>query len=242
MKTNEREEQILAILKEQRFASVRSLSELLYISPSSIRRDLTQMEARGLVRRNYGGVMLGGEERTAAPLTVRYEKNRAGKREIAARASVLLRDGMTVILDDSTTAYYLLEHLARYKNVSVFTNNLTTAAKAIELGLKTYTVGGVSANGTVVMTGSYAMEMLDRIYADVCFFSSFALSDDGEISDCTEEANEVRKKMLERSAVTVFLCDASKFHTHAAHLLCRVSDVDYVFSDTELPEGIGAKS
>lgn len=235
MKTNEREERILSILKQQQFASVRQLSDTLYISPSSIRRDLTRLENAGLVERNYGGVILRGNLHTAAPFLIRSEQNRQTKKELTAKASALLHDHMTVMIDDSTTAYFMLEHLTRFSNISVFTNNLITATHAIELSLKTYMIGGTSGSHSVVMCGSYALDMLDQVYADICFFSSFALSDTGEISDCTEEANTVRKKMLDRSELRVFLCDSSKFHTHAAHRLCNIRDVEYVFCDRPAP-------
>lgn len=235
MKTNEREERILAILKQQQFASVRQLSQTLYISPSSIRRDLTRLERAGLVERSYGGVILRGSLRTAAPFLIRSEQNRQCKKEIAAKASALLRDHMTVMIDDSTTAFFLLEHLAARTGISVITNNLVTALHAIELSLSTYMIGGTSTNRSTVMCGSYALGMLDQMYADICFFSSFAVSDDGEISDCTEEANTVRKKMLSRAGTRVFLCDSTKFHTHAAHRLCNVREVEHVFSDQPVP-------
>ena len=235
MKTNEREERILAILKQQQFASVRQLAATLYISPSSIRRDLTRLERAGLVERSYGGVILRGNLHTAAPFLIRSEQNRQCKKEIAARAAALLHDHMTVLIDDSTTAYFLLEHLTAHTGISVITNNLVTALHEIELSLSTYMIGGTSTNRSTVMCGSYALGMLDQIYADICFFSSFALSDDGEISDCTEEANTVRKKMLSRAGTRVFLCDSSKFHTHAAHRLCSLREVEYVFSDQPVP-------
>ena len=235
MKTNERDEQILSILRQQRFASVNSLAETLYTSPSSIRRDLNRLEAAGIVERSYGGVILLGDGHTAAPFVIRGEQNRLLKKEIAAKASVLLRDNLSVILDDSTTAFYMLEHLARFRNISLFTNNLSTAQRAIELSIKTYMIGGTSTGQSVVMCGSYALDMLDRIYADLCFFSSFALADNGDISDCTEESTAVRRKMLERADVRAFLCDSTKFHTRATHLLCNVSAVEHVFSDQPLP-------
>lgn len=238
MKTNERDERILSILKQQQFASVKQLSDTLYISPSSIRRDLTRLENAGLVERNYGGVILRGNSRTAAPFLIRSEQNRQIKKELAVKASALLHDHMTVMLDDSTTAYFMLEQLTRFNGISVFTNNLITAAHAIERSLKTYMIGGTSGSSSVVMCGSYALSMLEQVYADICFFSSFALSDTGEISDCTEDTTTVRKKMLERSALRVFLCDSSKLHTHAAHRLCSIRDVDYAFCDKPIP---GAK-
>lgn len=233
MKTNEREEKILTILRQQRFASVSYLASTLYTSPSSIRRDLSQLQNAGLVRRNYGGVMLCDTEHTAPPASVRLETNKADKKRIAKKAAALLRDNCTVFLDGSTTASYLAEHLAGFSGVTVFTNNLQTAADLIARSVDTYCIGGHSVNHSQIMAGSYAEDMVNRLHADFFFFSSFALSDDGVISDCTAEENSLRRHMLGNASCRIFLCDSSKFHRTAAHRLCTLDDVDYFFSDQD---------
>ncbi len=234
MKTNEREEKILDILREQRFAAVSDLASSLYTSPSSIRRDLTNLENRGLVRRNYGGVMLREDENTALPMTLRIEAHKAEKRQIARQASTLLRDNTTIFLDGSSTVSYLIEFLTVQKNITVFTNNLQTAAALIEKSVDTYCIGGHSIRNSPVVAGSYAEDMVSNLHADIFFFSSFALSDDGMISDCTPEENSLRKRMLSCSDCRVFLCDSSKFHRSATHRLCTLDEVDYYFFDTPL--------
>ena len=233
MKINERQERILTILRTQRFASVSTLAEMLYTSPSSIRRDLTQMQSAGLVRRNYGGVMLCDTEHTAPPVSVRLETNKANKRKIARRAAALLRDNVTVFLDGSTTASYLAEYLAEREGITVFTNNLQTAADLIARSVDTYCIGGHSVGRSHIVAGSYAEDMVENLHADLFFFSSFALSDDGVISDCTAEENSLRRRMLRHADVRVFLCDSSKFHRRAAHRLCTLDEVDYFFSDED---------
>ena len=232
MKTNERESQILQILKEQQFASVTDLARALYTSPSSIRRDLTHMQSAGLVRRNYGGVVLCDREHTPAPASVRLEEHKAEKKQIARMASAFLHDNMTVFLDSSTTASYMADYVAEFQNVTVFTNNLRTASRLIELSVDTYCIGGRSVLQSYVVGGSYAEDMVRNLHADIVFFSSFALSDDGVISDCTMEENVIRKLMLARADRRVFLCDSSKFHRFSTHRLCSVDEVDHcVFNE-----------
>ena len=233
MKTNEREAQILQILKEQQFASVSDLSAALYASPSSIRRDLTHMQSAGLVRRNYGGVVLCDREHTPTPASVRLEENKAKKKQIARMASAYLHDNMTVFLDGSTTASYMVEYIAELQNITVFTNNLRTASELIERSVDTYCIGGRSVLQSHVMGGSYAEDMIRSLHTDILFFSSFALSDDGVISDCTMEENSLRKLMLARSDCRVFLCDSSKFHRFSTHRLCSVEDIEHCVFDRE---------
>ena len=54
MLKNERQHEIMHILKHRRYATVEQLTKELFASASSIRRDLTELELRGLVKRSYG--------------------------------------------------------------------------------------------------------------------------------------------------------------------------------------------
>ena len=112
MKLNEREEFIIKTLKVVRFASVKYLSDVTYTSPSSIRRDLTRLENAGIVKRSYGGVALADEDETVPPIFIRKDKNRSQKHSIARKAASLIKDGMTIILDGSTTAFRTLQSLS----------------------------------------------------------------------------------------------------------------------------------
>lgn len=231
MKINERKEFIINTLKTTRFASVKYLSEITYTSPSSIRRDLTRLENAGIVKRSYGGVTLidGGE--TAPPIFTRKDKNRVEKRMIAQKASTLLKDGMTVILDGSTTAYYMLEYIAQKNDITIITNSLLTATTATEYGLKIYSTGGFSEYGSPVLIGPYAEETLGKITADIAFISSFALSDNGVVTDCNEYENKIRKIIMERAKIKVLILDNSKKGKSSMHVLCKLSDFDYYFNE-----------
>ncbi len=229
MKINERKNKIINLLTERNFVSVDELSKILYTSPSSIRRDLNALQSEGLVRRNYGGVMLF-ETKSAAPVSWRWEVQKSEKKAIAKKAAKHLQDYTTVFLDSSTTAYYLAEYIIQKKGITVITNNTKTAEKLFEGGINTYCIGG-NMHSENVNCGSYAIEQLRQFHADTVFFSSFALADNGTVSDSCAEENEIRKIMLSQSDCKIFLCDSSKFHRTATHILCNIKDIDYCISD-----------
>lgn len=239
MKTNEREEQIISLLREQSFISVQELAARLYVSPSSIRRDLTRLESLGIVKRNYGGVVAAGGNPTAPPVAMRSEVNKAAKRIIAKKASVLLRNNASVLLDDSTTAAAMIEYIAQYRGISLFTNNVETALSATEQGICTYLLGGALPRDSATVTvGKFALDMLDNLHADLCFFSTSALSPEGELFDSTEAHNLLRRKMLTRAGVNVLLCDSSKFSRTSLYRSTCLANVDYICTDAPLPEGV----
>lgn len=240
MSITNRQEQILNILNERTFITVNELSALTFTSPSSIRRDLVYLQNNGLVERTHGGVSIPNPIKGVASFYDRSKKNIKGKRIIAQKASVLLKDGQNIIIDSSSTSTFLLPYIAKLKALKVFTNNLSTALSAIELGIDTHCFGGRSINGSVILSGAETYRTLSDIKADMLFFSSQSLSINGDISDSTEEENYVRRLMLKASKKSVFLCDNEKFNKTSVYKLCSMDDIDIaVFNETF--EGLNTK-
>jgi len=236
MSISERQKQILNFLNDRTFITVQELSSLTFTSASSIRRDLTYLQNNGLVKRLHGGVSTVPPTANVASFYDRTRKNVKQKRLIAQKASMLLKDGQTLLLDSSTTVTFLLPHIAKHQNISVFTNNLTTALQAIELGIQTHCLGGHAVNGSTALSGPETFVALAGIMADVLFFSSQSLDNSGNISDATEEENYVRKIMLNSAKTSVFLCDSEKFDSRNTYGLCNLNDIDYAVFDVPYPE------
>lgn len=231
MSITNRQKQILDILNERVFITVEELSKLTFTSASSIRRDLTYLQNNGLAKRSHGGVSLPEPLYGVASFYDRTQKSIKEKRLIAQKASVLLKDGQSIMLDSSSTAAFLLPFIAKKKNVCLFTNNLSTAVNAIELGINTHCLGGSSTNGSVALSGAETYTALSNIRTDILFFSSQSIDSDGSISDSTEQENYVRILMLKASNKSVFLCDSKKFNTTSVYKLCNIDDVDIAVFD-----------
>ena len=236
MRISSRQKQILNILNERVFITVQELAELTFTSPSSIRRDLTYLQNNGLVKRMHGGVSTVSPVSNVASFYDRAHKNTKEKRAIAQKAAGLLKDGQTVLLDSSTTVTFLLPHIAKHHNITLFTNNLTTAIQAIELGITTHCLGGCAVNGSTALSGPETFSALANITADILFFSSQSLDPQGRISDTTQEENYARKVMLQAAKTTVFLCDGAKFNNRSTYQLCNISQVDYAVFDVPYPD------
>lgn len=236
MSITTRQENILAILSERTFITVNELSKLTFTSESSIRRDLTYLQNNGLVKRTHGGVSLPEPISGVASFFDRTRKNIKEKRIIAQKASTLLRDGQNIMLDSSSTSAFMLPYIAKKKNITIFTNNMSTAINAIELGIKTHCLGGSSINGSVVLSGFETYYALSCITPDILFFSSQALDSSGNISDSTELENYIRTLMLKSTKKSVFLCDRQKFNKSSTYNLCNLRDVDMAVFDTEYHE------
>ena len=103
---------------------MRSLAQTLGVSVSTIRRDLDDMAASGVVRRVHGGVVLiaGEELRAEGVMIERAVANTAAKGRIAAAAARLVTPGSTIFVSGGTTTERLVPHLAGVASLTVITN------------------------------------------------------------------------------------------------------------------------
>lgn len=240
MSITKRQEEILKLLNENRYMTVSVLSELMYTSESSIRRDLSRLENMCFIKRTHGGASILDDVNHPANLNSRMTKNSAGKRRIAKKAAQFLQNGISIMLDSSTTAGYLIPYISKYEDITVFTNNMITAVNAVNLSVKTYCLGGECTNNSPILTGAETCEAVKQIHPDILFFSSHSISKDGLISDPTPQENYIRKLMLENAHKSVFLCDSEKFNRISLYTLTSVNNADACVFDVEW-KGFNAK-
>lgn len=231
MKVSERKSQILKLLEENQYLSVKKLAQLTYTSESSIRRDLTELQNQHLLLRSHGGAQRMQSFLAVPPLASRMTQNIVGKQTIAKKAAALLYDHQIVMLDGSSTVGFLVPHIAKHKGIKLYTNNMQTALSAIESGIMTVCIGGASTDCSPVLSGELACQSVVSITPDILFFSSQSLDDEGMISDSSEPENYLRSLMLKTARKSVFLCDREKFHRRSPYLLTSIRNVDHTIFD-----------
>ena len=233
MSTSAAKEQVLKLLEEEGFLTVKRLSERLYISQSSIRRYLTDLQNAGLVHRTHGGVTLAEAVSHLPSLNNRMTQNTVAKRKVAKKAASLLEDGMIVMLDGSSTASFLLPYLAKKRDLVLYTSNLETALGGIAMGIETHCIGGRSVNHSAALAGEAAYKAVCDLCPDLLFFSSQCIDRDGVVTDSNVEENHLRQLMLRNCKKSVFLCDSQKFATRAAYRLASLSDFTFAAFDLD---------
>ena len=231
----ERQQALLGYLREKHFATIKELSGQIWASESSVRRDIDQLEKKGYVNKIYGGVVLAEYRNSIVPVGLRDSQNSAVKEALAKKAAKLVFDGATLILDGSSTVRRILNYLDGYLELTIITNNQRIFNECTNQDIKLYCTGGYFLNQSNIFVGSAAENFIRGISADLLFFSGQALSDDGEISDVSEEETSLRKVMLARSKKKIFLCDSSKLGMVKTFTICTKDDVDQILCDKPLP-------
>ncbi len=228
-----REQQYLALLSE-RTHTVHELSEKLFISEPTVRRDIIILEKKELITCQRGIVSLKtryADQRI--PLAVRDMERTSEKKEIALKAANLVKDGDTIMMDASTTAFFVLPHLTRFQNLLVITNGAKTALEAASLGIRTICTGGEMTLESFSYVGTDAETMLLQYHADVAFFSCRGIDHNGLATDNSILENAMRRIMIKQSKKSYLLCDSNKFGNTHLNTLCHIREIDGLISNTK---------
>jgi DeoR family fructose operon transcriptional repressor len=239
------EERQAAMVERARAAGrveVVALAESFGVTPETVRRDLTVLERRGLLRRVHGGAIpierLGFEpELEARDVILTAEKDRIAKAAVAE-----LPEEGAIFLDAGTTTSRFAAELPRDRELTVVTNavNLLTVLAA-RPNLTVLMVGGRLRSRTLATVDAWAIEALRRTYIDVAFLATngFSIERGLTTSDPTEAA--VKQAVIAASRRTVLLADHTKVGNDHFMQFAAAADVDTFVTDSGLDAVLAAE-
>ncbi|HET8728684.1 MAG TPA: DeoR/GlpR family DNA-binding transcription regulator, partial [Alphaproteobacteria bacterium] len=190
---HERQQQIYDLVVERKMLSTGELATLLNISLPTVRRDLSVLQQAGLVARTHGGVVaqrMG--EAMAEPLfleKLRLQQNL--KQRIGAAAAAMVENNQVVLIDSGTTGLALARELAG-RPVTVVALDLKVAEAAASGVTEVLLVGGRVRNGYYSLVGSWTIDALKGIRADVLFLGADAIDETG-VTNSTLDETEVKR-------------------------------------------------
>ena len=214
----ERFEKIMEYLREKKTAPVNVLAKRLFVSEATMRRDLSELERKGLVKRLHGGAILLDGANQELPLYLRERQNTDAKRIISEKASHHIVEGQTIFLDASSTAQYLIKYFENYQKLNSLSHRI-------------YCTGGLLLHNSSAYVGDFAADFVRNFNADIMFFSSRGVSESGQITDASREETYIRQVMLQQSRKHIFLCDHNKIGQVYCYNLCNVSQLDDYITD-----------
>lgn len=233
MALNERQNEILALLKEQKKASVAKLAKTFYVSEATIRRDFVEMQALGLIERSHGGAFLP-ENSEEMSLFFRIERNALEKKQTATKALPHIPSFKSVFIDSSSTVLALV-NLMDFSNKTVFTNNLQTALQlSKQPNVTLILLGGTVQYNTNSSTGIWTARQLNDFAFDL-MISSCAAVIDGNSYERSLDQKEIKKIAFERSQKRILLIDHTKFQSHGAYRLTELENYDAVITNSKPP-------
>lgn len=229
MALTERQKDILQSLKTSKKISVKALADELFVSEATIRRDLSEMQAMGLIERSHGGAVLP-ENSEEVSIFLRMERNASEKERVATKAILHIPPFKSVFIDSSSTALALAERID-LSHKTVVTNSLQTAIQLSKKNnINLILLGGNVYFNTNSATGAWTARQLADFSFDL-MLSSCAAVCDGASYERSIEQKEIKKVAFERCKKRILLVDHTKFGGYGIHRLADLSEYDLVVTD-----------
>ena len=239
MKNSDRTDKILKLLRQSGKISVDELIEKLRVSPASVRRDLASLEGRGMVRRTPGGIttiepLLYEPFRYDQIFQSRDQHRTAEKRRIGLACGELILQNETVGFTAGTTTTHVARNLRHRHSIRVITNAVNIAMELSNCeGLRTFVTGGfIQWAGSFSLVGHGAVAFLDDVYMDKVFVSACGVDPVKGVTILEAEEAQTFRAMIRRAKTTIVVADSSKLGVVTAALVCPISEVHMLITDT----------
>lgn len=237
---HDRQQEIIRILRQHSSAKVTELSESLGVSKVTIRSDLEALEEGGYIDRVRGGAILKDSYQILTPsLAERARINEPAKYRIAKRAAEMVQDGDLILLDDSTTAIYMVPHLKNRRNLTIVTNGVETALALSQDDSHTVILlGGIMHHGGSSVVGSMAENNLSNLRIKMAFLSCTGFTADLGMTLSDLNAAQMKRKMVESAKQVIALVDSSKFGKIDLTPFAPINKISHLITDEELSDAI----
>ena len=232
---------ILQLLRKTGEISVESLSHSLDVSVHTIRRDLQQMESRGLLRRKHGGAAALGPllyepfkaDKSFQEMVGRFADE---KRRIGRAAAESIEDGEVIALTAGTTATEVIRNLPLNRHIVVVTNTVNVAMElANRKDVDVYVTGGHLRGEWFSLVGMTAIESMRKIVVDRLFIGVNGIDAMRGLTCYNAEEAEINRAMVGQAKRKIVIADHSKFGVAARWKICETRDVDLIITDADTP-------
>jgi DeoR family fructose operon transcriptional repressor len=237
---HDRQQAIYMLALQQGSVDVADLARRYGVTTETIRRDLSDMQSRQLLRRVHGGAIPVERMNHEPMVEARDMVNAAEKLRIATMAAEEIPERGSVIIDSGSTGQRLAEVFPVERDVHVVTNSLLTALTLSRRGLRELTVlGGSVRTNRHAMVDETTRAELRHMAIDVLFMSCDGLSFQHGLTTPYREEHTIKRAMMERARRVVAMVDQSKFGNVQMFGFATFDEIDVLVTDTRVdPEAV----
>jgi DeoR/GlpR family transcriptional regulator of sugar metabolism len=233
----ERRHHILDALARDGKVVAADLGTSLDVSHDTIRRDLQELAAAGLLRRVHGGAL--PPNLTPLAYAERERRAPAAKRGLARAAAQLLRDDVVVVVGGGTSAVELAREVPHELRATVFTTSVPVALElASRRHVDLHLIGGRVEKAALETAGPGTVDALRGVQADICFFGAWAIHPDVGVSVGHVDDVPALRAMFGGAAEVVAIATADKLGTSAPYVVAPVEELTHVVTERTAAEAL----
>jgi len=230
----DRHTKILELLTENKKIEVTRLSELLNVSQVTIRKDLIQLENKGLIIREHGFATLNSSDDINNRLAYHYDI----KRRIATVATESVMDGETVMIESGSCCALVALEIARTKKDSTIITNSAFIAEYIrkESNTRIILLGGEYQNESQVMVGPITRKCVESFFVDKLFIGTDGFSEASGFTGKDYMRSETVRDMAKQANHVIIVTESTKFSQKGVVNLIATDEISSVVTDVNIPK------
>jgi DeoR/GlpR family transcriptional regulator of sugar metabolism len=234
----QRQARLLEHLRNEVFADAQTLKDALGVSIATVRRDLSELEARGLLKRMHGGAAIINQSTRDYANSVRETINLEEKVRIGAAAADLVIEGDAVIIDSGTTSLQVAKCLSGRPTLTFITNGTDTLSQLVDGGARNvHFIGGEYIELNRSLGGPMAADAVRRFSVDKAILSVTAVDlERGLIATASPQIGAVQQAMVEIARTVIVVADDSKFDRTALSVIASLRQIDHIVTNEKTKE------
>ncbi|GKU83901.1 DeoR/GlpR family DNA-binding transcription regulator [Niallia sp. NCCP-28] len=233
----ERKLKILDYVRKHNVASVSQLSQDFGVHEATIRRDLSEIEKEGRIRRTHGGVVLVEGVSSEPSFTIRANERVEEKIRIAECAVEMIEEGDNIILDSGTTTLQIARLLVAKSNITVVTNDINIAAELRDFkDIKVIVTGGILYPESYMLNGLFTDNNLKTLHVDKAFVGIPAFHPNRGLTHFDDQLVSAKQSMIEAASQTIVVTDHTKLGGISLHKVAPVNEIDVLITGREASE------
>lgn len=231
-----RSDKILELLTQENKIEVSLLSEKLGVSQVTIRKDLDALENRGIIKREHGFALLCSPDDINGRIAYHYQE----KKKIAQKATELVSDGDTIMIENGSCCALLAEALlSTKKDLTIITNSAFIAERIrSKSNFQIILLGGIYQQDSQVMVGPMVRQCAENFLVDLYFIGTDGYASSVGFTNRDQMRAQAVRDMSRQANQIVVLTESHKFTKHGIVPLNLKEKVKVVITDSSIPPAL----
>lgn len=247
-KADIRSDKIMRILLQKSSATVNELIDVLEVDATNVRKDLTRLEQRGLIKRTHGGAELSAPLlyepfRYDTSFQIRERSYAEEKRRIGCAAADMIAENETIGLTAGTTVTQVARSIRHRNNIRVVTNAVNIGMELCnQPGIKTSMTGGtIPWAWTFALCGPAALRFMEDVYLDKAFIGIVGIDAKHGVTSLESEEVFVLRSMIQHAKRVIVVADSSKIGKCGTSFVCPCTDIHVLITDKLIADNDAAE-
>jgi DeoR family transcriptional regulator of aga operon len=229
----ERHQFILKKLQDSGHVNVQELSVQMKVSEVTIRKDLKQLEDKGLLFRSHGGASKANPYANDRPVAEKERLNAPEKQMIARVAAEMIGHNDSIIIASGTTMHALARSIHPEQHLTVITSALNVALElSRHQNVEVLQLGGQLRQSSSSVMGPYAEQILNDVSCSMVFLGVDGIDLQMGITTTSLLEARLNQKMIDAAQTTIVLADSSKFGKRGLGKICGLDQIQHIITDS----------